>query len=277
MHTFVRKCLILAVLAVLKVCSIDVSDNFMRVEVINGKLDGSTVSVRLNNTIEYLIHYPESTTHNPYRIRVWSKEALPSDPILVVVHQENKVLSWEVPLKQPIGKHDEVYFRNTSRTLCHIAMKNLSSLSKTDLMKHEQNESFSQQFLATITTQSDATIDAHIEAIEELNFHVKLNVNYSMTITCSESRYVYYKFDESTEAVLIQITSPDDVCLAISVQDSYCPVFDLNQDIKYEGKYLSMTRKGAMTVTRNEFDEGFSWSSLPNLVITSVAKKLKGC
>ncbi|KAL3274294.1 hypothetical protein HHI36_015699 [Cryptolaemus montrouzieri] len=250
-------CLIVFSLVFLEISPIDVGDNFMSVELVDGKLDGSTASMKLNNTVEYVVHYPESNTHNPYRIRVWTKDANPLYPILVVVNQESQVLSWEVPLTLSIGKNAAFYFRNTSRTLCHNAMKKINSLSKQTLIKYQETYNFTQQFLVTLTTQSDETIDVNIEAIEEVNFHVKENVNYSMTVTTSESRYVYYKFDESTEAVLIEMTSPDDVCLAVSVQDSYCPVFDLNEDIKYEGKYQSMTRKAAMTVSKNEFEDGF--------------------
>ncbi|XP_044759074.1 SID1 transmembrane family member 1-like isoform X2 [Coccinella septempunctata] len=209
--------------------------------------------------ILYALHDNEvaSMTHNPFRIRVWSTGADQTHPILVVVNQENQVLSWEVPLTISIGNYADLFFKNTSRTLCHSSMKKISRLSKTALLEHPDHDHFSQQFLVSLTTQSDESVDVHIAAEEEKDFHVREDVNYTLSVTASESRYVYYKFDKTTETVMVQISSSDDVCLAVSVQDSDCPVFDLNENIKYEGKYQSMTRKGALTVTKNEFEDGF--------------------
>lgn len=109
----------------------------------------------------------------------------------------------------------------------------------------------------TLTTQKEETVDVHIEALEQTDFFVKENINYTIDVSPSESRYVYYKFPAETEGVVVELASDDDICLAISAQDPFCPVFDLNENIKYQGIYQTMTRKGALTLRKYEFPLGF--------------------
>ncbi|XP_045477539.1 SID1 transmembrane family member 1-like isoform X2 [Harmonia axyridis] len=166
-------------------------------------------------------------------------------------------MSWEIPYRIPIGKRSEVFFMNTSRTVCHQAMDNINKLSKEELLKTNSSELFLQHFFVSVSTPSNSFVDVHIQAEEEKDFIVRENVKYTLSVTASASRYVYYKFEGNEETVIVQITSPDDVCLAVSVQDSDCPVFDLNENIKYQGKYQSITRRGAITVDKQEFKHGF--------------------
>lgn len=111
------------------IISISVDEKFMSVEIIEGKLDGTTTNLFINNSIEYVIHYAETQTHNPYRIRVWSKNATAEQPILIVINQESTVISWENPLIVSSSKREaNIYFKNTSRTLCRHDMDRISKL-----------------------------------------------------------------------------------------------------------------------------------------------------
>lgn len=67
-------CVVLTYL-IASTCCLDVSDFFMDVKIVNGKLDGSTASMTLNNTVEFVVHYPESNVSCTYKYTIlWIKK-----------------------------------------------------------------------------------------------------------------------------------------------------------------------------------------------------------
>nr|XP_032525859.1 uncharacterized protein LOC116776710 [Danaus plexippus plexippus] len=59
------------------------------------------------------------------------------------------------------------------------------------------------------------------------------------------------------QSVIVMIESDDDVCAVVSIQNFSCPVFDNERDILYDGFYLTMTRRGGITLTQDSFPYGF--------------------
>lgn len=79
----------------------------------------------------------------------------------------------------------------------------------------------SQSFIVALSTSSQRTIAVDIQLEEQEEFYVKLNQKYSLSVSPSEPRYVFYKFDDDTsDTVVIQVDSEDEICLTVSVQDS---------------------------------------------------------
>lgn len=66
-----------------------------------------------------------------------------------------------------------------------------------------------------------ANLTVNVLAAEENAFYVKRDDEYSVIVSPSQPRYVYYKFTESdSDSIIIEVDSEDDVCLTVSVQDS---------------------------------------------------------
>ncbi|KAJ0183005.1 hypothetical protein K1T71_000981 [Dendrolimus kikuchii] len=59
------------------------------------------------------------------------------------------------------------------------------------------------------------------------------------------------------KSVIVMIESDDDICAVVSIQNFSCPVFDNERDILYDGYYLTMTRRGGITLTQDTFPLGF--------------------
>lgn len=215
------------------------------------------ISLTLNVSNEYVLTFKEVKIANPFRVRAWTSDNTSSQlPVLLVVRQARQVTSWSIPEMIETTKKDKtLYFSNTSKTMCHDSMENIRN----------ENSNFSvgpliisQSFILAVSTSSPALVPIDIMLEEENSFYVLRNINYTVTVSPSQSKYVYFKFDKNaSDTVVISVDSVDDVCLTVSVQDSKCPVMDSNRDIKYEGVYQTMNKKGALTVTKRRYQYGF--------------------
>lgn len=61
----------------------------------------------------------------------------------------------------------------------------------------------------------------------------------------------------SPKSVLVLIESDNDVCAIVSIQNYTCPVFDNEREILYDGYYLTMMRRGGITLNQNMYPDGF--------------------
>ncbi|NP_001099012.1 Sid-1-related A precursor [Tribolium castaneum] len=209
-----------------------------------------------NQTTEHVLVFPTSDSIYPYRVKAWSSGAKLASPVLVVVRQEREVISWQVPfVVDTTMKDGVVHFHNTSRTLCHNDMPRIAKAKATSRILPIQ---LSQNFIIALSTSSLANVDISVMVEEERDFYLQEGRPYEVSVSPSESKYYYYKFhDKKNTSAMIEINSDDDVCLTVSIQDSFCPVFDLDKDITYEGKYQTINRKGGMTIRQREFPDGF--------------------
>ncbi|RZC40785.1 Sid-1-related A [Asbolus verrucosus] len=209
-----------------------------------------------NGTTEHVLVFPTSSSIYPYRIQAWSTNTSVNNPVLVVVRQEREVLSWQVPFVVDTSRRDtKIHFHNTSRTLCH---NNMSKITKTKFGLRFLMKQLSQNFIVALSTSSVRNVNIFVKVEEERDFYLQDGSNYSITVSPSQTRYYYYQFpNNKSDTAIIEITSNDDVCLTVSIQDSYCPVFDLDKDISYEGKYQTINRKGGMSIRRRDFPDGF--------------------
>jgi hypothetical protein len=215
-----------------------------------------TMSFRFNQTTEHVLVFPTSQSMYPYRISAWSSNATVECPVLLVVRQEREVLSWQIPFVVDTSTRDGVvHFHNTSRTLCH---NNMLQITKSKSFTRKLSIPLSQNFIVALSTSSRLNVDVSVVVEEERNFYLTENKKYSIAVSPSETKYYYYKFlDRRSTTAVVEITSDDDVCLTVSIQDSFCPVFDLDKDITYEGKYQTINRKGGMSIRSKEYPDGF--------------------
>lgn len=214
------------------------------------------IPVTLNATIEYVLVYQQSPAINPYTVRAWCENINPNLPVQIVVRQAKQVTSWTVPEMIETTKTKHIlYFYNTSKTMCHESMDEITHNNPDFSMGPL---TVSQSFIMALSTSSPDNVTVNVELKEDEDFYVFRDIKYNITVSPSQSRYVYYKFDNSSaDTVVIEVDSDDDVCLTVSVQDGRCPVLDSNKDVKYEGVFQTVNRKGAITVAKRHYSPGF--------------------
>nr|VZI44419.1 unnamed protein product [Spirometra erinaceieuropaei] len=79
----------------------------------------------------------------------------------------------------------------------------------------------------------------------------------SFDLTPSEPQYFLFTFPEDVDSVYVKTTSPDNLCMTVSVQHAKCPVADLIGNVKYSGIYQTVSTLGGITVTRSHFASQF--------------------
>lgn len=183
------------------------------------------------------------TPNQTWAIRVFTNSIQGSKnfPVLFVVRQERGISSWQIPMifkgyKSP----------NVSRTLCPF-----------------QNYPGSQKFegpqniYIDVTTQSASNMSFTLYSFEITEFVIRNDETTTTTITPSEPYFVQYKFNSKSDVVLIHVTSDDLNCAVISLQDIQCPVYDLDRNIEFSGFYQTMTTQAGVTVSSEDFPQGF--------------------
>lgn len=114
-------------------------------------------------------------------------------------------------------------FRTYSRTLYNILHFSVTEIPDFSILPLH----VAQNFFITLSTASIRTINIDVELEEEKEFYVELDKKYSLAVSPSEPKYVFFSFDKNTsDTVVIKIDSEDEFCLTVSVQDSRVSCFD---------------------------------------------------
>ncbi|KAF5923964.1 hypothetical protein HPG69_010395 [Diceros bicornis minor] len=76
-----------------------------------------------------------------------------------------------------------------------------------------------------------------------------------MSAACTKpAPYFLYKFPEDVDSVIIKVWSEMAYpCSVVSVQNIMCPVYDLDDNVEFNGVYQSMTKKAAITLQKKDF------------------------
>ncbi|KAH3791109.1 hypothetical protein DPMN_169321 [Dreissena polymorpha] len=172
------------------------------------------------------------------RISTFSSNSTTVYPVLFVVRERLNVLSWQIPLVL----RDVYEYSYASRILCPVDLnRNL-------------DQAFPEAFTVTVSSQSTVSVPFSLKAdiLEDFTIQDSRNV----VASASTPVYLLYTFPEGLDSVHIQANSVDKTCAVLSIQDIKCPVFDLDSDVDYQGKYQTMTTFGAITVTKKMFPPG---------------------
>lgn len=209
----------------------------------------------VNNTIEFILTCNLSSSP-PARVTVSSDAATRDFPVLVVVRQQHQVLSWQLPLFVNANTGD-LAFHSTSRTLCP------------DEDSPSTRESFSIQpstLSVSISTFSPQNVSFTVRIEPEPDFLVGDNEPRTVSISPSAPKLFLYQFPasvaasdawNSSDTVLLRLDSDDDICMLVSVQDNSCPVYDLEHNIKFEGFWETVDKRGGLNIPRVKFPNGF--------------------
>ncbi|XP_052804136.1 SID1 transmembrane family member 1-like isoform X2 [Mya arenaria] len=157
-------------------------------------------------------------------------------PVMFVIREERSVMSWQIPLIL----HNQYKYREASRTLCPEDMGKKLPYNRT--------------FTVAVSSQSSMPVNFTLKAEVVEDFVIQ----HTKTMTSSPSSPVFfmYKFPDKIDSVLIRASSQDKKCAILSIQTPQCPIFDLDTDVEYQGKYQTMTTQGAITVNKEVYTMG---------------------
>ncbi|XP_050526064.1 SID1 transmembrane family member 1-like isoform X2 [Daktulosphaira vitifoliae] len=85
---------------------------------------------------------------------------------------------------------------------------------------------------------------------------IRLNQEVSFDITPSEPIYYYYNFLQNSSIVLLHVTSEDNKCMTLSIQNYTCPVYDSLETVGYDGLRQTVSKSGGIIVSKDEYPYG---------------------
>ncbi|KAI8433421.1 hypothetical protein MSG28_015460 [Choristoneura fumiferana] len=244
-------------------------------------------TVNVSKNVEYIMEFDGDSYDTPARVTVASNFANSTFPLFVTARQQKGVSSWQLPMLVQTPSSLE-QFTNISRTLC--PHNNMFSEDEDTCDVTNQNTP-----LVHLTSSSPDPIEVTIVVETVKDFYIKLNTTTNMTVTPSQPKYYFFPFKQEKKmdlkaqsarrqsicndgvssyfldndlfkkdtwfsqpkSVIVMIESDDDICAVISIQNFSCPVFDNERNILYDGYYLSMTRRGGITLNQDTFPMGF--------------------
>lgn len=223
---------------------------------------GAPFATRINNTIEYIVEYHGNNEAYPALVTVKGYDTTMEMPLLIVAQQQKQITSWQIPYVVNPVKHAMEY-NEVSHTLCPSLMNRIKKSSFQILSRSQLTDAECSNPVITIKTSSPE--DLHFEVLVDVrkDFFINSKLEYNTTVSPSKPVYYYYNFrDEhnaATEsgAVLVSATSDSNTCMMMSIQNSSCPVFDLENNVQFDSYWQTMNKKAGMVVTKRNYPDGF--------------------
>ncbi|XP_067679484.1 SID1 transmembrane family member 1-like isoform X2 [Haliotis asinina] len=173
------------------------------------------------------------------RVSVSSVNSTRSSPVMVVVRQREGIMSWAVPLFI-----DYIYaYYSVSRTLCPI-------FHLPDSDTEDAEEAIYVDVSSMAVNATPFTFSAELLP----NFELRHNEMKNATVSPSEPQYFMYKFPENVTSVLIKVNSDSKTCMVVSIQEIRCPVYDLDRNVEFAGKYQTMSTQAAMLLQASNYE-----------------------
>ncbi|XP_062499505.1 SID1 transmembrane family member 1-like [Corticium candelabrum] len=159
----------------------------------------------------------------------------------MVVRRETTVESWTVPLE--MRGHS---FNTISRIMCPFSVQ-----------QHQQVLATA-QFYIDVSTSSVEPVTIYFVAYKVENFKLRRSEPFFMQVTPSSPVFFQYNFtSDDQDEVIVKVTSDDDLCAVVSVQEVLCPVRVLPSNYNYRAHYQSMMTKSALTIKKQGlYDQG---------------------
>ncbi|XP_068622162.1 SID1 transmembrane family member 1-like [Battus philenor] len=237
------------------------------------------------------------TYDTPARVTVASDFANRTYPLFITARQQKGVFSWQLPMlvqtpvvleqftniSRTLCPHNNIF--SEDEDTCDISTLNtpivhLTSSSPDPIMVTITVETV-QDFYIKLNKETNLTSTPSQPKYYFYPFDQEPNKMVDLTAQSIKRKYVCNKqLDDSEQrtleryfvqsnkersygwfsrpkSVIVMIESDDDICAVISIQNFSCPVFDNERDILYDGYYLTMTRRGGITLTQDTFPVGF--------------------
>lgn len=216
-------------------------------KIISGALD-QRISEVVNSSVQFIFHYKD-LADSGLRVHTTSSGAHEEQPVLIVVRQEKGVLSWQIPffVKRDDYTNDYDKYYTVNRTLCPIE-NNPKLLSK---------EGDKTDVYITVSSASLKNVGFSILLYRQDTFYIN-RLNQTLTTQVSPSEPIFFQLDfpKDEDSVLVKVTSPDESCAILSIQNVSCPVYDLDLNVQFEGDFMTLGRKAGLAVTKDKYPLG---------------------
>ncbi|CAH1273788.1 SIDT1 [Branchiostoma lanceolatum] len=190
--------------------------------------------------VTYIFTYQEPpNTTEAVRLHVTSPDATESHPLLVVVRQEDGILSWQVPLRV----EDYYLFNEIERTLCPAEVE-------------ESRADVSKTVYVQLTSSAAANVSYSLMVTKVDDFDFRYNDTMDIEVSPAEPQYFSFSFPEQVDTVVVRATSQNHKCSVLSLQRAKCPVYDLDSNIEFSGIFQTFTSSAAITVQKEHFPDG---------------------
>ncbi|XP_015588840.1 SID1 transmembrane family member 1-like [Cephus cinctus] len=204
-------------------------------------------NLTVNSTVEYVLLYMEdneSSTGARINVQSFATNDL---PLIVVVRQKKGILSWQLPLLVQNIHTKTLEYNKTARTLCPTKYYQYGLSNQTEFVT------------VSISTASISNISFNLNVSHVEDFYIGLGEERKVVISPAEPIYYGYTFSDDVESssVVVQFESDSDVCMTVSIQNTTCPVFDLERNIQFSGYWQTVSRKGGITVPKDAYPSGF--------------------
>ncbi|GFO22380.1 sid1 transmembrane family member 1 [Plakobranchus ocellatus] len=195
----------------------------------------------VNASVQYLFvfNYEEGDKVTATRMRLSSRHADKVFPIMFVARQQEGILSYQLPL----GIADSYSYWSVSRTLCPVDKNHRAHMKKEQLI------------YVTISSMSHEDRDFRLTAYKIDNFEVEHDVPKTFNVSVARPKYYMYSFPEGVDHVVLRVTSESKMCMTVSIQKIKCPVFDLDTNVEFEGKYQTMSTHSTMLLKREDYPD----------------------
>ena len=108
----------------------------------------------------------------------------------------------------------------------------------------------------SISTASLVPVEFSVMVYKVATYYVNMNETTSFEATPSAPQYFQFTFPENMDTAIIEMTSPDDICMTMSVQNISCPVYDLDRDVHFEGSFQTVDNKTGMSIRKDQYPHG---------------------
>ncbi|XP_053621896.1 SID1 transmembrane family member 1-like [Plodia interpunctella] len=233
----------------------------------------------------------------PARVSVASDFANRSYPLFITARQQKGVFSWQLPMlvQTPVSLEQFTNISRTlcphinqfseDQDNCDVSSGNTPIVhltsSSPDLIKVTIMVETVEDFFIKLNSVTNLTsspsqpryyfypfsqsstnqLDVHAQRLKK-----KVACNQPLSVLEQDTLQRHYfvqslsigsEWISHSKSVIVMIESDDDLCAVVSIQNYSCPVFDNERDILYDGYYLTMTRRGGITLTQDTFPIGF--------------------
>ncbi|KAK6174037.1 hypothetical protein SNE40_017386 [Patella caerulea] len=209
--------------------------------VIPGNFSNLYEDIQIDRHHQYLFvfSYNETNETTAVRIHTSSDKVNNSFPIMFVVRQQQGLLSWQVPLSINYNYR----YKSVNRTLCPMDKDSRRSLTRDQLIYID---------VSTMSVEpSNFTIS--VSLLDD--FLLSLDTVKNTSVSPAAPEYYMFTFPDNVVSVLLTVESEDKQCMVVSIQDIKCPVFDLDNNIVFQGKYQTMTKQAALILNKEDYDE----------------------
>ncbi|KAJ0175376.1 hypothetical protein K1T71_008535 [Dendrolimus kikuchii] len=204
----------------------------------------------VNNSIEYIRLSVPSGEQGLWPSRLWvsSEGGDAVRPLLLTARQKSGATTWQLPYESGNQLHHEF-----QRTLCPDDTAEGGSAD----CAGEEAERASGEFSLHVGTSCAAQVHVQLRVDPARDWRLSDQWATHVIATQRAPSVHHYRFVEGQDSVRLMITSDDDFCATLSVQNYTCPIVQTLEGFQTDTLRMTVQRSGGVQLSRTRFPRGF--------------------